>query len=384
MPRPLVLALASILVLAPLAGCLGGRDEPIVTQVTPDGNDTGGADPTLPDGRGESSALKETNVTEQGVGGMEHQHDYWQGREQVVVIERDILLDELPIFPGGEGTSPYAIAYAKIPNSTLVFEGTSRMTIVVSDPRLQGQPHPAPPTVSVAVLTAADAEFREPLEAPYGTPVEIAVAPRETDMPHSNTSLWVFRLTTDQLARVLVKLTVTIHRGAEVLDWPGHPDLYATTKSRVIMEQAATTTRNGLFATVLYDGSGSFVTPEKLISWGTTHLEVYVNVSAFRGSIPAVPTGYYLEFHNATVIGPETGFERVAYDPDEPADLKAYNFTIKVDDYGMDSPYQPTSRWGFRMVATFAEPPAGSTGLCPGCFPYEVDFDIKVVAVQRP
>jgi hypothetical protein len=108
-----------------------------------------------------------------------------------------------------------------------------------------------------------------------------------------------------------------------------------------------------------------------------------VNVTGFSSSVQAPPTGYYLEYHNATVIGPEANNGHHEYDPDEPADLKAYNFTLPVDAFGMDSPYQPYSRWGFRVVATFAEPPAGSTGLCPGCFPYEVEFDIKVVAVQR-
>jgi hypothetical protein len=44
----------------------------------------------------------------------------------------------------------------------------------------------------------------------------------------------------------------------------------------------------------------------------------------------------------------------------------------------MDGPYQPSSRWGFRPVATFAETPAAS--LCPGCFAYDIEYHMTIVA----
>ncbi len=63
-------------------------------------------------------------------------------------------------------------------------------------------------------------------------------------------------------------------------------------------------------------------------------------------------------------------------------DLATYQFAVPVDDVGMDGPYQPASRWGFRAMATFADV-EGVVGFCPGCFPYDIEYDIEVVAYDH-
>lgn len=365
-----------------LAGCFGGG-EPVASAV--EGNATDDvANATLPDGRGQSAGLAETNRTEEGLGGIEHRHDNWQGQEQLTLFDKDVVMDATPLFPDGEGSQPRSVTYVKLPNGSLVFEGTDRLTLTFSAPAapngLGG--HPSPAALSVQVLTAASSEFGDPLAVAFGEPVEVPVEPRETDMPHAVGSLWAFRLTTDRSDSYTTHLTVVAHKGREVVEWPGHPDFYADSDARVVLDAHVTTRRTGIHGTTLYDDQGNWIAPDKLVSWGTSRLEIHVNVTDFRAELPAEPNAFNLEFHNATVLGPEANTGSTSYDVDPPTDDRAYNFTVRIADYGMDSPYQTQSRWGFRMVATFGADQVRGT-LCPGCFPYEVEYDVRIVAVHE-
>src|SRR5439155_20353642 len=120
---------------------------------------------------------------------------------------------------------------------------------------------------------------------------------------------------------------------------------------------------------------------------GTSKLLVIVNVTGISSQTNQAATGYFLEVHNATVIGPEITFGDRYADKDKKNDLKSYVFEVPVDGAGMDGPYQPESRWGFRAMATFAESPAdipmvGKVGLCPGCFDYDIEYDLTVLAIH--
>ena len=225
-----------------------------------------------------------------------------------------------------------------------------------------------------------------PIDVSYDVPIVIDVTPEMTDMPHSTHSLWVFRITTDRPDAAVVPMQVTVVKGRQVVDWPGHPDFYADRTSRVVMQQHVTTHMSGIESFALYDSGGTWATPEKLISWGTKEITVIVNVTSASNAYGAEPTGYFLEAHNATIIGPEITFGSRHNDINGNNDLKTYEFALIVDDpevendeAGMDGPYQPESRWGFRMMATFADV-EGVVGFCPGCFPYDIEYDITVIA----
>lgn len=376
-------ALALLVVTAAFPGCFGSEDEPpVAATVEPATNDSTAANATLPDDRGESAGLKETNVTEEGVGGELHMHDYWEGRESVVVLDERVYVSYLPLFPDGPDTAARNVAYVKLPNGTLVYEGANRVTVEIRDPQItsqEGIPYAAgAPQMTLQYLTAADNEWRDAGALPWGTAVEIEVAPRETDMPHSTMSLWVFRLLTDQPGPPkTLHMTVTVYRGAAVVDWPGHPDFYANSDRRVVLDTTVKTRVNGMVEnTLLYDQAGTWVSPEKLISWGTSRLEVAVVIEDISNDLDAPPDGYYLEFHNATIVGPEFVFEDPIRDESPPQDLTEWDFVVEVDPNGMDGPYQPESRWGFRIRATYA-----NGQLCPGCFNYDITYTIRVVAV---
>lgn len=415
MPHPRR-SLVLLMVLPLLAtGCIGlGKDDPVDTSSLDAGNETNGTpNATLPDGRGESAGIKETNITEEGVGGVDHKHDYWKGKEQIELLKDEIVyLGPTPVYPDGDGTQQKSVAYVKLPckgeepncEPMLVYEGAEKVVVTISDPQVStgrwgvgsvsarpSAPHPSPPAMFLQYRSAADSDWREPIPVAYGTPVELDVGPQETDMPHSVLSLWVFRLTTDSSASMDVKMTVVAVKGREVVDWPGHPDFYAETSARVVLNKHVKTKISGAKEGFLYDSTGTWVAPEKLISHGTGALLVYANVTSITSATGQTATGYFLESHNATYIGPELTFGDRWSDRDNTNDLKSYDFEVPVHISGMDGPYQPQSRWGFRLMATFADvdmpvpPPDGvprGIGLCPGCFEYEIEYDIVVIALQ--
>ncbi|HET6404217.1 MAG TPA: hypothetical protein VFH78_06180 [Candidatus Thermoplasmatota archaeon] len=401
-PRPLVLLLALATV---AAGCIGKEDVAPSDDV-PAGNQTTAPNATLPDGRGESAGLLETNKTEEGVGGVEHRHDYWEGKEQVVLFDRTIFIGCPPCMPDGEGTDPKAVQYVKLgklpedeTKDALVYEGASKVEVLFGEPRLLGgmlgelvSAHPAPPSFFLQYRSASDSEWTQPVQVTPGTPMVIQLTPHMADMPHSTHSLWVFRVTTDRPdPQVLVPMKVTVFKGADVVDWPGHPDFYADKSSRIVMQQHVTTHMSGIEGFFLYDTGGTWAHPEKLISWGTKEIRVIINITSASNAYGAAPTGYFLEAHNATIIGPEVNFGSRHADVRGLNDLKNYEFALLVDEAGMDGPYQPASRWGFRAMATFADfdsptplppPIPNSIGLCPGCFPYDIEYDITVIAMN--
>ena len=428
-PPRLVLSLVALLLMAAFAGCIKAETEgpvevPLDETLSEQTNDNA----TLPDDRGQSAGILETNKTEEGVGGVDHKHDYWAGRETVELLkDRFVYFTPTPVYPDGDGTAAKSVAYVKLPCTpvegseecvpALVYEGAEKVTVTAQNPTLHPEcevfvcpalwedgidgvplpradvPHPSPPKFFLQYRSAADSEWREPVPLGMGQPVEILVGPRETDMPHSVRSLWVFRLTTDQAASVGLDLSVTVTKGRDVVDWPGHPDFYAETPARKVADRAVKTEMSGIKEGVLYDGGGTWAAPDKLISHGTTRLVVIMNVTGVTTATGQQPTGFFLEYHNATIIGPEIQFGERLGDADFSNDLQSYNFEIPVDVNGMDGPYQPASRWGFRLMATFTDvdvprevPEVGGTsvGLCPACFEYTIDYNMVVIAIKDP
>lgn len=391
-PRLLVLAVALLGVTGALAGCLGG-EEPLDEGASPTPtNTTATPNATLPDGRGTAVAFEETNVTEEGVGGIEHKHDYWSGKETIVLYDDDVTLTCPPCMPDGEGSQPKSVAYLKLgelPDASgdaLVYEGAERVELLFGAPAVfDTAPNAAPVSYFVQYRSAADSEWRDPMPITIDTPVAIEVTPQMTDMPHSTRSLWVFRITSSVPDESTLPLTITVFRGRDVVDWPGHPEFYANGGSRVVMDQHVTTHMSGFESSMLYDSGGTWAYPERLISWGTQEIVVIANVTSTSNALGAAPTGFFLEVHNATVIGPEVTFGSRHSDVKGNNDLTTYEFHILVDDVGMDGPYQPASRWGFRLMAVFATLPENpvANGLCPGCFPYDIEYDIKVLALDH-
>ncbi|HWG89851.1 MAG TPA: hypothetical protein VNZ52_03285, partial [Candidatus Thermoplasmatota archaeon] len=217
----------------------------------------------------------------------------------------------------------------------------------------------------------------------WGVPVTIPITnPAETDMPHSTTSLWQFRVVGESIldTTLVFDSQVKIYRGpADIPLWPGHPDFYAKGHWRVVQPEINAVTRD--YGQLNYNGlqqsEVTSVRPEKLISYGTQTLYVYVNITAYEGRPGASPDHWYLYFHNASggwnittlndannTVGPV------------PHDLL---FILKVDPNGMDTPYAPSSRWEFQLRGTLN---AGGLGCYLDCADYEVEYRMTILATD--
>jgi len=375
-PLLLVLALLS-------AGCMGrgGEEEPI-QNATADERRGGTPSFALPDDRGVSAAANETNRTEEGVGGVEHKHDYWNGAETVVLLQRDVRLSALPFFPKGEGSMPAGVAYVKLPPGKLVYEGADTVRVLAANPTVRGLANPSPSAVTLQWLTAASSQWSQPVPLEYGTELVIPIEARETDMPHSEVSLWNFRILSERPPTFeSLNLTITVTRGRDVVDWPGHPEFYAETTERIVFDGAVTTHQYGFPENAFYEGQDSWTKPTKLISYGTGLLDVYVNVTGFSSTPPMDPAGYFLYVHNATQLG-YVCCEYQAYDDAHGNnDLVTYHFQVPVNATDMDGPYQPESRWGFRLVAAIGAdvPSFGPVGFTDGAT-YDIDYTMRIIA----
>ena len=396
---------------AALGGCLGG-DAPPADDLSAQGNDTtegvldANDSTAAPDGRGDIAAFKETNKTETGMGGMMHAHDYWQGRERVTLLERDMWFVPLPVQPCRADGQCYppgtSIADIDLPEPMLVYEGTDHLEVKFSNLRVvpvdAAVPNPAV-TMAFDYLTAADDanEFRTGVEGAKADEVyEVPVAPLEADMPHQVKSLWLFRIYTKDMTSgadsatsvsVYFNFTVTAVKGREVVDWPPHPDLYANSPVRTIADGSYATQAKGWADYWVSGADANWVYPERVVSYGTERLEVTITKKAFQSSVPVEPDFFYLEYRNASYLSKlgngDLSGERLV---DPSTDGTTYQFTIPVDEYGMDTPYGQSSRWAFRFMARYGDADGsrcpGSQSIMQGCqwFPYALDYDMKIVA----
>src|SRR5581483_2443357 len=99
---------STLVVLVVVAGCLGAPSKR--TGSDPINTTDGGPNATLPNGLGESAGLLETNRTENGTFGKAHTHDYWAGRESVVLFQGDVQVGNM----------------IPLASNALVYEGTDK------------------------------------------------------------------------------------------------------------------------------------------------------------------------------------------------------------------------------------------------------------------
>lgn len=391
----------ALLCLAPLAGCVA--DEPADAALGLD-NATGipQAPPAPPDNRtGTFNAFEETNRTEEGVGGMTHDHDYWLGRDRAVVLDRVVELAE---YPASEGN---AVEFG-LPVGQTVYEGTAAVEVLVTAPMrhvcqftfyTNGQPvctdrnvfgedqpagrvpDPAPPTLTLWYQHAASSEWEEAGPLAWDAVLSIPVAPDETDMPHSLASLWRFRIVGSQAgadATSTFKLVATAVRGTEIVEWPGHPDFYAEKATRLIFEGTAATHESGYMAGLEQDDSFEQQAPNRLISYGTKSVHAWINVTSVKAPPGAVFGAWHLAVKNATGDWTRVDPWTPPADPAEPKDLY---FVTAVDEAGMDSPYAADSRWEFFLYADlqFCAPDVCLLG-ASGFVAYDVEYAMTIVA----
>ncbi len=359
-----IVAAVALMVVSPaLAGCFSDDGEPSPTLAPA----AGGNETMREVGANATGGLgaKETGVLVNGTGGRAHIHDYWGERQKVVVLDEVVRNDVYPIIPDRDANNGVFMKQLRLAEGQLIYEGAGKIEILVSQPTdaIQG--------VRMRYRAANMEDFSEAVPIQFDQPLEIALTPKMTDMPHSTTSLWQWDFYSDGTAKPLYgsfKVTITVYKARNIEFWPGHPDFYADKPYRVLMDNKAGETRHFGFEELFFSQNrGSMIKPDFLISMGTANVELFVNITQY--SAPSEPTGYFVEFVNAT----RATIHRVSALEDSSGSF--YHFSIPVHASAHDSPYADASRWQFRVLATF-----GGAGLCPGCFPYEVDYSMSAVA----
>lgn len=400
--RGTALALGAVLTLsALLAGCVDDVAPAGTAVDAVNGTDLSALAP--PDNRsGDFNAFEETNVTETGAGGVDHHHDYWLGRDRVELFTGRYEMNPAPD-PAGSST------VFNMPAGALVFEGTATVEFLVAKPQRHacypgltlntryictdgngagapaGPPvdDPAPPTVVLEYQHASSGrdEWTPAGTLEWGTPLQIPVKAIETDMPHSTTSLWRYRVVSaDPLSSTLTfEAAATIVRGADVPLWPAHPDFYAERSSRVVYDGPSSTREAGSAGTAFgFNDSLIQETPGRLISYGTRSVHVWINVTKLDAPPTQGPSTWYLYYHNATGDWLAAGLGDAE---NNSIDTKELHFIVPVTDDGMDSPYAPDSRWEFLLRGTY-DTPVGLT-CYSGCATYAVEYNMFIVATDR-
>jgi hypothetical protein len=349
----------------------------------------------LPDGRaGSFAAFNETNRTEAGAGGLEHRHDYWQGRERVTIYQGHVGF----FLSGGK-----PVTRLQLPNASLVFEGTDHLEATFANPvrracapltindvpacsDAEGAPAAPDPTGQSSIhLFARDptaSDWQDAGPVAWGQAILLPIRdPKQTDMPHSTATLWAFevRSTDPQDATLAFDARIDIVRGSAAIPlWPGHPDLYATGHARLVLQQhvkqhdsGPLSIASGLATGTEFDAPAD-VPAQKLISYGTRALLVWVNGTKVSPAEPAdAPTGWFLYVKNATGHSNET--------PDLPGN-GPFHWVVPVDANGMDSPYATASRWGFHLSPVVGAANGGCYG--DGCAAYDAEYDLTIVATD--
>lgn len=392
---PLRVLLVAVLTLSMgLAGCIG-KDEPIDAGTVDNESNESVQPETLPDGR-EFVAVEETNKTEEGVGGIDHKHDYWHGEEQIVIFDRDVY-PEGSVFERGDNSHVF-IYYVNLPEnisesdqrSALVYEGTGKVIFELTS---------GPPTATELQMSFRTAAKDWTPYAPIApaTPFEYLPEKIETDMPHSFRSLWNWKLqavapvpvgdpvgwttgedvTGGAVPPLHVKITVVKARSVD--DWPGHPAFYDGVEERVVIQnKAGKTTVDQAADVLIYGVEPDQIVPDKLISMGTRYLDVYVNITKLELPPGVESDGFTMFWRSASTQPSDLG-----YNPgNNETDGKTWAFWhLEVSPDELDSPYQPTSRFSFKVLAN---PANDDLARCYRCVPYTIEYTMTIIARPDP
>lgn len=394
--RSIALLLAALASGAALAGCIGGGDDAAPAAVTPEPNET--EPEILPTGE-ECVACQQINVTEEGAGGIEHVHDYWRGQEQVTIYDYDVALSPIPTFERGDNSKVFIgfVNLESVPDETerpaLVYEGAGKVTFTITA---------GPPWATgyqVTYRTAAQ-DWTTPQPIVVGEALDYEPGKKDTDMPHSFRSLWNWKIQAvspvpvagkpvvwgdlpadagEEPDPVPIHVEIVVTKARTVDDWPGHPAFYAENAELVVAEDKKGSTSVQHAADVLiYGVEPDQIVPDQLISMGTRYVDVYVNVTRMELPPGVESSGFYLFWRAADTRPNDLGWGQTNNETD--GKTNAY-WRLEVNDSMVDSPYQPTSRFSFKVLVM----PANDDALyCYRCVPYNLEYTMTVIARPDP
>jgi len=384
-----------------LAGCIGGEGgDPPGTNVT----QTDGGSVAPPSGRPDIRFDDQDNVTfEDGAGGVDHHHDYWEGRTRVVIFEQPAKMHPLGVTKRPAEYEAQA-TFRPAPGA-LIYEGTATVEFTITNPSrhvCEGEdtingdyactsnffgiapvPDPSPPTgLKLRYKHASTNTWIDVGDIQWDVPLPIKIMqPIETDMPHATSSLWEFQVVSPHKQDTTLAFTAKAElvRGPEDIPlWPGHPNFYPDgMSSRVVLDRTAIAGDPGAL------GHGAAIVPaeagpvyaDKLISYGTRTLHVWINITSVTAPNPVTaPKSWFLWHTNSSGDHNITDSNDVE---NHGFDVREHYWVLPVDDNGMDSPYSDGSRWWFMLGGNLDAVVASAYGDYAN---WAAEYTIKVIA----
>lgn len=369
------LLVAVLLLAAPvLAGCMEKSDG-VVSDSTGDnvtdkdvlGNATGKLKDTL-GGAGNGSASNETHLP--------HVHDYWDGRDRILLADEAVELNPWMTFNWVFGRREPAVggAWWELPQGKTIYQGTGKLevTLTWTDATIS--------SLALAYRHAGTNEWSEFTPATSGTPIAIDITPEMTDLPHSGGSRWTFLLKAANApgpAVGNVKLKAEILRVGDLHAFPAHKDFFANAESLVIMDAETESKSSSWTSNIVGFAQGNdgmdegFTLPEgSIVPPGTEALIVDIRIK----DIPA--NEVYFSYRDASGRWDQG-------EPIESPEPGVFRFVIPVEGDGVDSYYATVSSWRFFAYAAGG---SGSNGLpfsCGGCTDQTLKLHAKIEAFDE-
>ncbi len=379
---PRAVALALLLVLAGLAGCLGGGGGP-----KEGGNATlASAAPT--------KALNATaaNATDDGsqaanktLGSVPHNHDYWKGRERVTILDADEALsptgrDSFMATFGETRPALGAVSFT-LPDGQIVFEGTGKMEVTAtwSDPTISG--------LSLRYHGADTRTFTDPAQISSGAPLGFEVKAEQSDEPHSSSSKWAFVLEagapgTPGVANGNVHVKIDIVKMRNIELFPAHPDYFAQKPYVKLMDKDVDVKGNGmaedLQALASRDDAPPGFAPDHVVPMETKTILVKFDVKSVTSQNPTADLSKFYFLYRAA----DTAFR---YRPANVSghEEKAVLYKIPVGQGQGDAFYAKTSQWLFYPYFQDNAQGAQVPLPCPPfgeCFSWEIQGHVTAYA----
>lgn len=365
--------LAAIVLLPAFLGCLDAGDAPAQAAV----NES--ASLGLPDAGG---FVPVANASDAG-NHLPHVHDYWSGRDRVVLLDTDVEPDfDDVVFRTAVNSwfrkeARAGGAFVTLPDNTTVFEGTGQLLLTASwsDPRVS--------SLEVSYRTGSGREFTafQPLE--NGKETTIDVTPAMTDMPHMRVSRWgfIFEPASSPLGSALgpFHVKVEIVRVRDVMAFPAHPDHFEGADEKIIHDapgESAQVSYAKRVPNIVTQGEFTehWITPQEIVPMATRSMLAEVLVTKADANVGSVG-----EIRFFWTTAGNTNLQR-AQPVDGSIEEKRYLFEFPVNPEDPDSPYATESQWQFLVEAATNNPGPAGQATCGGCFDTDIEFQLVLTA----
>lgn len=367
MPRVLVVVAA----LLALAGCVAEKPGDVPAEGGLDAMETGPAVDT-----GEAAMAKD-------VGHMPHMHDYWAGKDRAVLFDGTI---EPPtgdpfLTLGGAPEGRLGAVMWNLPDGATIMEGSGNVefTATFTDPLVT--------SVAMSYRIGPNGEWSEPIPLATGATVKVDVTPVMTDLPHQSTSRWTFLFFPAEAPGALLgpfDLRVEIVRLADIMLFPGHPELFGGLPEKVIHDLDHEHTEQSYAARapqIVTDGGfqEKFIAPSQLVPIETKAMRIELDVletSAAPGEVHEIR--FFYRGADTSYIGHPTVL------PLEGSLQEGrLVYQIPVAPEQTDTPYGDESQWLFfvepatKFTGQAAEPTAG------GMTDVSIKYHLKVTVYDH-